>query len=269
MNVNLAKLMAGKPKTTFDEGKKNKEIDDLFARNKETDSDDDDMDIFSQGTAIKRKFEVKSAIGEVKETIDSEDELLDALDGGGGSNTVKKNNLQDELEIAEALIVGIAQYNEMDVKNPDDEKPIEERNLTINVDILRLCITRCFRPDKMMDDIKDFVSKILGKQYVSLPPQNFNEYVWPNTNRFKPILVMMGENIDCSEELKLVKAKSKFCYASGDEGMMIVPCGNGKYSKIARKIIYAATKGHWILLDNIHLCLEMLPFIQQLIASLA
>ena len=54
----------------------------------------------------------------------------------------------------------------MDVKNVDDEKPLEERNLQINKDILTLCITRCFRPDKMMSDIRDFISKILGDKYV-------------------------------------------------------------------------------------------------------
>jgi hypothetical protein len=246
-------MMQGHARATKDEGRKQKEIDDFFARNKE--SSDDCDDIFSQGTMINRMVQIGSEHGQI-----SEDEVLDVL---SDTNPIhRKNNLEDEIEIAEAIICGIAQYNEMDVKNPDDDKPIEERNLTINADILRLCITRCFRPDKMMEDIKDFVSRILGPKYVQMPPHNFNEYVWPNTNRFKPILVMQGENIDCSEELKLIKAKSKHCHSSGDEGLYIVPCGNGKYSKIARKVIEAAIKGHWVLLDNIHLCLEMLPFLQ-------
>ena len=36
-----------------------------------------------------------------------------------------------------------------------------------------------------------------------------------------------------------------------------------------RTIIEAAINGHWVLLDNIHLCLELLPNIQQLVASMA
>jgi dynein heavy chain len=147
----------------------------------------------------------------------------------------------------------------MDVKNIDDDMPIEEKDLLINKDILKLCITRCFRPDKLMFAIRDFVSKILGDQYISMPPANFNSYVWPNTTRFKPILVMMGENIDSYEELKLIKAKSKNCSKTGDEGLKIIPCGTGKSSKIARTVIEAAINGHWVLLDNIHLCLELLP----------
>ena len=75
-------MMQGKIKPTYDDGKKAKEIDDLFARNKETDSDDETMDIFSQGTKINKKVKVVSDKGDIDEQYtDTEDEVLEVFDG--------------------------------------------------------------------------------------------------------------------------------------------------------------------------------------------
>jgi hypothetical protein len=152
--------------------------------------------------------------------MDSDDDLLNAAANNGST----KNNLQDEMEIAEAIICGIAQYNEIDVKNVDDKTKVDQQQLKINKDILKLVVTRCFRPDKLMSDIKEFIIKVLGNPFVAIPSQNFNKYVYPNTTRFRPILVIMGENIDCSDELKIIKTRSKAGGPVGPETLKIVPC---------------------------------------------
>ena len=38
-----------------------------------------------------------------------------------------------------------------------------------------------------------------------------------------------------------------------------VPCNSNKLLEIGMTIIRAATTGSWVLLDNVHLCLEILP----------
>ena len=68
--------------------------------------------------------------------------------------------------------------------------------------------------------------------------------------------------------MKRIKAKSE-AYVTGPEGLKIVHCGSGSMSKIARTAIECALKGHWILLDNIHLCMSILPNLQQFCADLA
>ena len=102
---------------------------------------------------------------------------------------VHKNNLQDEMEIAESIICGIAQYSEMDVK-ANENMIKDESKLVVQKEMLRLCLMRCFRPDMLMNEIKSFIEKFLGVEFVGLPPFSFNEYIWPNTSRFRPVLVI-------------------------------------------------------------------------------
>jgi hypothetical protein len=53
--------------------------------------------------------------------MNSEEELLSAVGGGGD----KKGNLQTELETAESIIHGLAQYSEIDVRSITEEKALE------------------------------------------------------------------------------------------------------------------------------------------------
>jgi hypothetical protein len=91
-----------------------------------------------------------------------------------------------------------------------------------------------------MSSIKEFIIKTLGNPFVAIPPQNFNTYVYPNTTRFRPILVTMGENIDCSDELKIIKARSPDMTKAGPNSLKIVPCQANNGSKIIRTILEAA-----------------------------
>jgi hypothetical protein len=120
----------------------------------------------------------------------------------------------------------------------------------------------------LMDEIKLFIEKFLGPEFVGLPPFRFKEYIWPNTSRFRPVLVIQDDNIDAYEELLRIKAKSEAA-STGPDGLKIVHCGSGNISKIARRAIECAINGHWLLLDNIHLCMSIIPNLQQFCADLA
>jgi hypothetical protein len=74
----------------------------------------------------------------------------------------QKGNLQTELETAETIIHGLAQYSEIDVKTNTEEKSPEQRHFRIDKDLLGLCINRCFRPDLMMNDIYKFIKLYNG-----------------------------------------------------------------------------------------------------------
>ena len=55
--------------------------------------------------------------------------------------------------------------------------------MVLNIDLLRLCTMRCFRPENLMFEIKQFIRKFLGKQYADPPPFNFVD-VFKKTDRF-------------------------------------------------------------------------------------
>jgi len=47
--------------------------------------------------------------------------------------------------------------------------------MRINPDLLRLCVIRCFRPDNLMTEIKNFIEKFLGSYFKKVPSFNFDE----------------------------------------------------------------------------------------------
>jgi len=156
------------------ETKEEKELDEFFAANKETSSEEGDLP--SSAVASEKDPESPLRHGE-----NSTEKLIGLQ--------VHKNNLQDEMEIAESIICGIAQYSEMDVKSIEVKRK-EEGKLVVKKQMLRLCLMRCFRPDCLMDEIKNFIDENLGPEFSGLPPFRFKEYIWPNTSRFKPVLVI-------------------------------------------------------------------------------
>lgn len=91
-------------------------MDEFFAANKETSSEEGDL----PSSAVASDKEEASPL---RHGENSTEKLMSNMQ-------VHKNNLQDEMEIAESIICGIAQYSEMDVKNVEGKKT-EEGKLII------------------------------------------------------------------------------------------------------------------------------------------
>lgn len=65
--------------------------------------------------------------------------------------------------------------------------------------------------------------------------------------------------MDCREEMNRIKSNNAPIYTGDKHDIMYVPCGSGNLSKMARTILTGASQGHWVLLDNVHLCIDVLP----------
>jgi len=46
-----------------------------------------------------------------------------------------------------------------------------------------------------------------GDSADKIPKFNFNTYVWPNTDQFRPILCLLGTGIEAKEELSRIKER--------------------------------------------------------------
>ena len=69
--------------------------------------------------------------------------------------------------------------------------------------MVRLCIMRCFHPDKLMQEIRSFIVHFLGQYYVEMPIFDFKKFL-ARTNKQKtpiwkrkPSLLMVGPNVNC------------------------------------------------------------------------
>jgi hypothetical protein len=194
---------------------------------------------------------------------DSEDRLFNALSDQANPN--RKGNLQDELEVAEAIVHGIAMYSEFDVKAEEREKPAEFKDMIVDQSLIKLCIFRCFRPDRLTGEIRKFVTEFAGPEFNEMPQFKF-DLVHAQTSRFRPVLIIQGENIDCRDELTKIRKHSKLGNAA--TGLHVLNCGSNDLSEIARTIIQAAATGGWVLIDNAHLDMSILPQLLQFLSQL-
>ena len=70
--------------------------------------------------------------------------------------------------------------------------------------MVRLCLMRCFHPERLLDEIRSFVSFFLGVSYTEAPPFDFSNVLNSATPK-TPILFMNGPNVNCLNELQIYK----------------------------------------------------------------
>lgn len=70
--------------------------------------------------------------------------------------------------------------------------------------MVRLCIMRCFHPDKLMQEIKSFISYFLGSYFVEIPRFNFAHFLI-QTSEYRPVLFLVGPNVNALTELVTFK----------------------------------------------------------------
>ena len=109
----------------------------------------------------------------------------------------RKNDVEEDMRVAQTIISGVAEYTEFKVhfKRKHSWKRIEKQ-LNLDKDLVRLCIMRCFHPDKLMQEIRAFVVHFLGKKFVEIPRFNFPTFLATTTKR-TPVLFMVGSNVNC------------------------------------------------------------------------
>ena len=78
------------------------------------------------------------------------------------------------------------------------------KQYVINSHIIRLCIMRCFHPEKLYHEIKSFISYFLGRSFTEPPPFEFVT-LYRQTSKLIPILFMVGPNVNPYTELSNFK----------------------------------------------------------------
>lgn len=117
----------------------------------------------------------------------------------------RKNNIEEDTRIALAIIQGIAEYAEFKVAKT---KKLTKRQLmkqyVINSHMVRLCIMRCFHPEKLYHEVKSFISYFLGRNFTEQPAFEFTR-IYSQTKKDEAILLMVGPNVNAYTELSNLK----------------------------------------------------------------
>ncbi|XP_010613302.1 dynein heavy chain 9, axonemal isoform X2 [Fukomys damarensis] len=141
---------------------------------------------------------------------------------------------------------------------PEKEKfPQEWKNKTA---LQRLCMMRAMRPDRMTYAMRDFIEEKLGSKYVVGRPLDFASS-FEESGPATPMFFILSPGVD---PLKDVETQGrKLGYSFNNRNFHNVSLGQGQEVVAEAALDLAAKKGHWVILQNIHLVAKWLSTLEK------
>ena len=128
----------------------------------------------------------------------------------------------------------------------------------------RLLLLKTFRPEKVAFGTVEFVASELGESYKEPPPFDLQS-TYNDSAAKVPIVFVLTSGADPTQYL-LQLAKSQG-YTQGDN-LKMVSLGQGQGPIAERLMAEGTQKGHWVCLQNCHLCVSWLPTLDRLLEQL-
>ncbi|KAM7067437.1 dynein axonemal heavy chain 9 [Molossus nigricans] len=141
---------------------------------------------------------------------------------------------------------------------PEKEKfPQEWKNKTA---LQQLCMMRALRPDRMTYAMRDFVEKTLGSKYVVGRALDFATSL-EESGPATPIFFILSPGVDPLKDVE--NQGKKLGYTSNNRNFHNVSLGQGQEVVAESTLDLAAKKGHWVILQNIHLVAKWLSTLEK------
>uniref|UniRef100_A0A8C0E5M4 Dynein axonemal heavy chain 9 n=1 Tax=Balaenoptera musculus TaxID=9771 RepID=A0A8C0E5M4_BALMU len=141
---------------------------------------------------------------------------------------------------------------------PEKEKfPHEWKHKT---GLQRLCMMRAMRPDRMTYAMRDFIEEKLGSKYVVGRALDFAasfEELGPAT----PMFFILSPGVDPLKDVE--NQGRKLGYTFNNRNFHNVSLGQGQQVVAEAVLDLAAEKGHWVVLQNIHLVAKWLRTLEK------
>ena len=126
----------------------------------------------------------------------------------------------------------------------------------------RLCVMRCFRPDRVYNAVKLFVIELLGEKFVQPPVLDYTR-IFSQSSPSAPMVFILSPGADPQSDIQ------KF---ADDMNMNLkfkfVALGQGQ-GPFAEQLLEAGYKrGHWVLLQNCHLLASWLKTLERILSEM-
>jgi dynein heavy chain, axonemal len=143
---------------------------------------------------------------------------------------------------------------------PEKEKfPQEWKNKT---SLQKLCMMRALRPDRMLYALTLFVEEKLGNKYVQNRAVEFSKS-YEETTPSTPVFFILSPGVDPLKEVE--KHGKKLGFTTDNQNFHNVSLGQGQEIVAEKAMDLAAEKGHWVVLQNIHLVSKWLSTLEKLL----
>ncbi|XP_006898632.1 PREDICTED: LOW QUALITY PROTEIN: dynein heavy chain 9, axonemal [Elephantulus edwardii] len=146
----------------------------------------------------------------------------------------------------------------MESECPEKEKfPQEWKNKTA---LQRLCMMRAMRPDRMTYAMRDFVEEKLGSKYVMGRALDFATS-FEESGPATPMFFILSPGVDPLKDVE--NQGKKLGYTFNNRNFHNVSLGQGQEVVAEAALDLAAKKGHWVILQNIHLVAKWLSTLEK------
>jgi dynein heavy chain len=127
----------------------------------------------------------------------------------------------------------------------------------------KMLLLKCFREEKLMFAISDYVEKMQGAKFVESLSVSMND-VYDETDRKTPVVFILSTGADPTGML-LTLAKQK----NYMDRLKVVSLGQGQGPYAVRLIEEACKTGGWVCLQNCHLSRSWMPQLEKLVFNIA
>ncbi|CAK9806047.1 Dynein axonemal heavy chain 10 [Anthophora plagiata] len=126
----------------------------------------------------------------------------------------------------------------------------------------KLMLIRCFRVDRVYRAIINYISEIMGKQYIT-PPHISLDLIFEQSTPTMPIAFILSPGSDPSAELMKLADR----YGCGGGRFKHLSLGQGQEKTAIELLEIAVTRGQWLMLQNCHLLLSFTRELEKLLEN--
>ncbi|XP_051576917.1 dynein axonemal heavy chain 11 [Myxocyprinus asiaticus] len=128
----------------------------------------------------------------------------------------------------------------------------------------RLIILRAIRPDRMTHALRNFIEESLGSSYVDVGRMEFEkcfEECAPST----PVFFILSPGVNPLKDVETLGLKLGF--STEQSNLHNVSLGQGQEMVAENALEIAAVRGHWVILQNVHLMARWLGHLEELLEN--
>ncbi len=133
----------------------------------------------------------------------------------------------------------------------------EEPPLKLNP-MERLCVMRCFRPDRVINTMRNIVTDEMGKKYVQPPVLDYKR-IHSQSSANIPLIIILSPGADPQSSIQQVGKSLGF----HDDRIQYLSLGQGQGTLAENMIKEGSHMGHWVILQNCHLLISWMKKLEK------
>ncbi|KAF3425259.1 hypothetical protein E2986_13407 [Frieseomelitta varia] len=124
----------------------------------------------------------------------------------------------------------------------------------------KLMLIRCFRVDRVYRSVVNYITEIMGEEYITPPHVSF-ELIFEKSTPTMPVIFILSPGSDPSSELMKLADK----YGCGGGKFKYLSLGQGQEKTAIELLETAVSRGQWLMYQNCHLLLSFTRVLEKLL----